>query len=154
MRALIIIITFSQLLMAQQFEESHLKCSHSKTAKAMITNYTAPTTAQGDYDVTFYDIDLKIDPATETISGTVGVQGISLISSLNIVELDLYSGLNIESVKNEQSNDLNYTHSSNYLSVTLENPVSNGNSFDIIIDYNGSPPTTPVLVLLHLISTM
>jgi aminopeptidase N len=128
--------------MAQQFDESYLKCSHSKTAKAMIANFTASTTAQGDYDVTYYDIDLKIDPSDSTITGKVAVWGISLISSLNIVELDLYSGLNIESVKNEHGDDLNYTHSSNLLSVTLDNPVSNGNNFKIIINYDGSPPTT------------
>ncbi len=142
MRALIFIITILQFVVAQQFDESYLKCSHSKTAKAMITNYTTPTAAQGNYDVTFYDIDLKIDPDTQTISGIVGVQGISLISVLDIVELDLYSGLNIESIKNENGDDLNYTHSSNLLSITLNNPVSEGNSFMIIIIYNGSPPTT------------
>ena len=142
MRALIFILTILQFVVAQQFDESHLKCSHSKTAKAMITNYTTPTAAQNDYDITFYDIDLKIDPDTQTISGMVGVQGISLVSSLNIVELDLYSGLNIESVKSEQGDDLNYTHSSNLLSVTLNNSVSTGNSFKIIIDYDGKPQSS------------
>lgn len=142
MRGLIFIILILQFIVAQQFDESHLKCSRGKIAKAMIANYNTPTAAQGDYDVTFYDIDLKIDPDTETISGTVGVKGISLISSLNIVELDLSSGLNIESVKNEQGNDLNYTHDLNLLSVTLNNPVSNGNSFNIIIDYDGEPQSS------------
>ena len=139
MRTLIILIIFFQLAFTQQFDESHLKCSHSKTAKAMITNYATPTVAQGDYDITFYDIDLKIDPDTQTISGMVGVQGISLVSSLDIVELDLYSGLNIESVKSEQGDDLNYTHGLNLLSVTLNNSVSTGNSFKIIINYDGKP---------------
>ncbi len=142
MRALIFILTILQFVVAQQFDESHLKCSHSKTAKAMITNYTTPTAAQNDYDITFYDIDLKIDPDTQTISGMVGVQGISLVSSLNIVELDLYSGLNIESVKSEQGDDLNYTHGLNLLSVTLNNSVSTGNSFKIIIDYDGKPQSS------------
>lgn len=142
MRVPIFIILILQFIVAQQFDESHLKCSRGKIAKAMIANYNTPTAAQGDYDVTFYDIDLKIDPDTETISGTVGVKGISLISSLNVVELDLSSGLNIESVKNEQGNDLSYTHDSNLLSVTLNNPVSNGNSFNIIIDYDGEPQSS------------
>lgn len=135
----VILIIACQFVLAQRVEEYNLKCSHAKTAKAMILKYTNATKAQGDYDVTFYDIDLKIDPDTETISGTVGVQGISLISALIIVELDLYSGLQIESVKSEQGDDLNYTHNSNLLSVTLDNPVSNGNSFNIIIEYDGKP---------------
>ena len=139
MRTLIIFIIFFQLAFAQQFDESHLKCSRSKTAKAMIANYTTPTTAQCDYDVTYYDIDLKIDPATETILGKVGIKGNSLVLSLEIVELDLYSGLTVESVKNEQGDDLNYMHSSNLLSITLNNPTSTGNNFTIIIDYEGKP---------------
>lgn len=142
MRVPIFIIIFFQFVVAQQFEESHLKCSRGKIDRALRSDYIAPTAAQGDYDITFYDIDLKIDPATETISGKVGVQGISLVSSLNFVELNLSSGLNIESVKNEQGNDLSYTHDSNLLSVTLNNPVSNGNSFNIIIDYNGKPQSS------------
>ncbi len=142
MRVLIYIIVIFQFLVAQQFDESHLKCSHSKTAKAMMVNYRVPTIAQGDYDVTYYDIDLKIDPVTETISGKVGIKGTSLVSSLGIVELDLYSDLNVKSVKNEQGDGLNYTHSSNLLSVTLNNPVSNGNNFNIVIDYDGKPPST------------
>ena len=142
MRLLIIYGIILQFVFSQQIEESNLKCSHSRTAKAMITNYSAPTAAQGDFDVTFYDIDLKIDPATETISGIVGVKGISVVPALNIVELDLYSGLNVESVKNYQDVDLNYTHNSNLLTVTLDNPVSNGNSFNIIIYYDGKPQSS------------
>lgn len=142
MRGLIFIIIFFQFVVAQQFDESHLKCSRGKIAKTMIANYNAPTAAQGDYDITFYDIDLKIDPGDSTITGKVGVQGISLISSLSMVELDLSSGLNIESVKNEQGNDLGFTHNSNLLSVTLNNPVSTGNSFNIIIDYDGKPQSS------------
>lgn len=142
MRGLIFIIIFFQFVVAQQFEESHLKCSRGKIDRALRSDYIAPTAAQGDYDITFYDIDLKIDPGDSTITGKVGVQGISLISSLSMVELDLSSGLNIESVKNEQGNDLSYTHDSNLLSVTLNNPVSNGNSFNIIIDYDGKPQSS------------
>ncbi len=142
MRLLIILGTISLFVFAQQIDESQLKCSHGKTANAMWINKAHATEAQNDYDVTFYDIDLKIDPETETISGMVGVQGISLISLLNLVELNLYSGLNIESVKNENGDDLNYTHSSNLLSITLNNSISNGNNFKIIIDYNGQPQSS------------
>jgi len=131
-----------QFVLAQAFEESELKCSHSRNARAMIANYHVPTVAQGEYDVTFYDIDIQIDPAAEIIMGKVGIRGNSLVASLNLVELDLYSGLNIESVKNNQGVDLNYTHNSNLLSITLNNPISEGNSFNIIVDYNGSPPTS------------
>ena len=142
MRILLIITLFIQFVISQQIEESHLKCSRGQTAKAMLTNYTARTEAQSDYDAIFYDIDLKIDPGTETISGIVGVQGKSLISSLNKVELDLYSGLNVESVKNDQDVELNYTHNSNLLTVTLDNPAINGNIFNIIINYNGKPQSS------------
>ena len=123
MRTLIIILIIFQFVVAQQFEESHLKCSHSKTAKAMIANYSTATAAQGDYDVNYYDIDLKIDPETQTISGTVGVKGESLISSLDIVELDLYYGLNLESVKNT-SNKLFSCLSSISLILSLISSIS------------------------------
>ncbi|MFC1565977.1 M1 family aminopeptidase [Candidatus Neomarinimicrobiota bacterium] len=137
---LVAILTIAcQLVTAQGIDESYLKCSRSRNAKAIITNYIAQTLAQNEYDVNYYDIDIKIDPEMETISGTVGVQGKSLIASLSIVELDLNSGLNVESVKSDQDVELNYTHNSNLLTVTLDNPVNNGNSFNIIITYDGTP---------------
>ena len=140
---LVAILTIAcQFVIAQGIDESHLKCSRGKTAKAIIINYAAQTLAQNDYDVNFYDIDIKIDPETETISGTVGVQGKSLIASLNIVVLDLYSGLNIKSIKNNQDVELNYTHNSNLLTVTLDNPVNNGYNFNIIIAYDGQPQSS------------
>ncbi len=140
---LVIVLAIAcQFVLAQAFEESELKCSRGRNANAMWINKMPATEAQNDYDVTFYDIDLKIDPGTERISGTVGVQGISLISSLSIIELDLYSGLNIESVKNGLGNDLNYTHDSNLLRVTLNNPVNTGNSFSVIIKYAGQPQSS------------
>ena len=140
---LVFILTIAcQFVFAQEIEESELKCSRGRNANAMWINKMPATEAQNDYDVTFYDIDLKIDPEIEAITGIVGVLGVSLIPALNIIELDLYSGLNVESVKNEQGDDLSYTHVLNLLSVTLNNSVSNGNIFKIIINYDGSPPTT------------
>ena len=142
MRLLITSIIIFNVIVAQQFEESDLKCSHSRTAKAMISNYKTPTVAQGNYDVTFYDIDIQVDPAEEKIYGTVGVKGFSLIESLDQIDLDLSYVLDVESVQNRNGNDLGYDHNGNQLLVTLDNSKSIGNVFEIYIKYSGKPQAT------------
>ncbi len=142
MRLLIILGLILQFVFTQQMDESHLKCSHGKNAKAMWINKSPATEAQGNYDVTFYDIDLKIDPGTERISGTVGVRGNSLIASLSLVELNLYSGLNVTSVTDENGIDLSITHDSNLLAIYLNTPIAAGSSFSLIINYNGQPQSS------------
>ncbi len=142
MRIILCITLFLQFVVSQQVEESHLKCSRGKTAKTFVANYQAATNAQMDYDANFYDIDLKIDPSTETISGIVGVKGTTLSTSFDVVELDLNSNLNVESVKNEQGEALNFSHNLNLLTITLKTPLNTGENFKIIIEYGGAPQST------------
>jgi len=138
----IVLAIACQFVLAQTFEESELKCSHIRNARAMIANYHAPTVAQGEYDVTFYDIDIQVDPAEEKIYGTVGVKGFSLIESLDQIDLDLSYVLDVESVQNRNGNDLGYDHNGNQLLVTLGNSVNMGNVFEIYIKYSGKPQAT------------
>ncbi len=142
LRNILLITLFLQFVVGQQTEESHLKCSRGKTAKALLVNYSKATKAQMDYDANFYDIDLKIDPETQTIAGIVGVKGSVLANNFNSVELDLRSNLNVESVKNSQGNALNYSHSSNILTITLDTPLNSGDNFYVIIEYGGNPQST------------
>ena len=139
MRILISILFLTNLVFTQQKDESELKCSHSKTAKAMLTKYAAPTSSQNNYDVTYYDIDLTIDPDEEKVYGVVGIEGISLVPSLNEIDIDLSYILSVGSVKDELGNNLTYEHISSLLTVTFSNAIGNGEKFNVIINYNGRP---------------
>jgi photosystem II stability/assembly factor-like uncharacterized protein len=52
---------------------------------------------QAAYDVTFYDLNLRIDPATRSISGYTGIEGV-VLDTLNVFLLHLHDNYIIDSV--------------------------------------------------------
>jgi len=153
MRILISILFILNIILSQQVTEHDLKCSHAKTARAMLKNYQAPSASQSDYDVTYYDIDLRIEPnyskrANGTtlkdgkVYGQVSIKGRALVQSLNTIDLDLSYILEVNSVKNMQGDDLTYNHYGDRLSVTLINTVNSDEVFEFVVDYEGRPQAT------------
>lgn len=53
---------------------------------------------RADYDVEAYRLDLRVDPATKTLSGTVVVEARAVVDALDAVVLDLAPGFTVERV--------------------------------------------------------
>lgn len=127
---------------AQIVEDNELECSHSKTVFNSNTSFNIMSPAQKNYDVIFYDIDLDIRPDEEKVYGEVQIIATSLMDGLTEIEIDLASILEIESIKDIQDNNLNYTHSSDLISISLLQSANINDQFEIHIKYNGSPEAT------------
>lgn len=141
MRQLLIILSLSTILFPQDHDE--VTCSRLKMTRAMIENHREMTRNQLNYDVKYYDMDLDIDPTSETISGSVGVKLESLVNGLNEVDLDLYHGLNVNTVTGSSGEILSYSHSTNgLLSITLSTALNIGEISDLIVHYSGTPGTS------------
>lgn len=96
---------------------------------------------QEAYDVTFYDINLKIDPSDKSISGCTIVNA-SVISSISQFVLHLNSNYNISGIEggiNGASASLNFSHSWGLVKISL--PASQGDLISIKINYSGIPST-------------
>ncbi len=106
--------------------------------QAMALPPDADRASQDDFDVTFYDIDISISPSSETISGVVTMRATSVVDGLATVILNLYDNMTVTSVTGNPS-PLSYTHADNKVTVTLDPALDTGESFEVTVEYNGSP---------------
>ncbi|MBP2681788.1 MAG: pepN, partial [Candidatus Krumholzibacteriota bacterium] len=99
---------------------------------------TSQTANQTDYDVSYYSLDLSMDPVSETVSGQVAIRGTVTGTSLATVDIDLDSSMVVSQVAYAGGN-LSFSHPAQLLTVTLERMYTQGESFLISVYYSGSP---------------
>ncbi len=137
------ILLLLSIVLAQETEKSEIECSHAKSALSFITKQSIQSDSQNNYDVTFYDIDMKIDPSVKIIYGTVGVAGTIITDSTNQIDFDLSLALQVDAVKDEQGNDISFEHQSDLLSLFFYNDqLTIGKEFYFIIEYHGTPQSS------------
>jgi len=136
-------IMFFTAAIAQTTPQDEITCSHFKSSRKLIDFNQQPTRNQLSYDVKYYDLDLTIDPTTETISGTVGVKLESLVDGLSEIEIDLHNNLTVSGINNLSGVNLDFTHSfQNILSISLSTPINTGELYNFVIHYSGPPGST------------
>ena len=95
---------------------------------------------QRQYDVTWYGLDIAVDPVQQTVAGIVTLKGTSVVSSLQTVILDLISSLTVSAVNG--ANVSSFDHNENLLNVHFNTPLVSGQEFEIAIAYDGAPVTS------------
>ena len=131
-------ITFSILLsfsLLAQMECSNLKSKHSLLKSNTLSIDQIVETEK--YDVTYYNLDLKLTNLTTDLSGTVEIHATSK-QPIDSILFELYSSLIITEIR------LNGSISSfhrNQSHVKVEANLSSNFKFILAIDYNGTPPT-------------
>ncbi len=88
------------------------------------------------YDVTFYDLSVRIDPADSSLVGDVWVHAGSLVDTLERIDLDLIDSLTVDSVG---GNGTAFTHANGLLTVELDRLYTSGESFAVRVYYGGEP---------------
>ena len=141
-----IVVIFSQNINAQisKIDYSlHQKLSEKK--EQQIRNYKNselnPSKNQEDYDIKYYSLNFVFDTSTEITTAVVEVKGEVITSSLQQLELNFWTGMDITSIylSSEPATQLSYTHANDILDINLGSAYSNGELFDVVIEYNGSP---------------
>ncbi len=139
----IVVMGLSQCVLAQQklnkkawrLQEAQNK---NKLARQILENNAAQTANQMDYDVTWYDIDLKVDPGKKQLTGRVEMQGVATVAGLDRVEVNFLDNMNVLSVL-AGGKETAYTHQNHLVTVTLDSTVGAGEKFAITIEYTGRP---------------
>ena len=93
-------------------------------------------TAQERFDVTYYKLNLDIEPSDSTISGLVEMKAITTVNDLDTVVLDLFANMSVDSVSGDASS---YYRSGDLLLIELSPPVPEGNTFTVQVAYHGPP---------------
>lgn len=97
------------------------------------------TAAQSHYDAKYYRLDLNLNDATETISGSVYMYAEALIDGFNVVELNFFENdqMYIDSIKNDGST-CSYYWIGDIIIIFL-NGTFNHEPFDVTVYYHGHP---------------
>jgi len=91
------------------------------------------------YDVTFYGLNLHIDVASESLSGSAIIRGIANQDNLQQIELDLDNTLTVSGVGGDATG---YIHRTDILTLTLNRFLNDSDTFSVVIEYSGTPVAT------------
>jgi aminopeptidase N len=89
------------------------------------------------YDVTFYDLDLSLDPVHKKLSGKVTLNFMAL-DKLKTIRIDLRKNLRIYSIKMNGS-ELAYKRNDMAVYLVLSDTLIPGENYSVMISYGGSP---------------
>ncbi len=98
---------------------------------------------KSSYDVHFYDLNLKLNPADSTVSGSVGIH-FDVVHPTNVVALDLDPRLEIEAVnwngdESERPVQMERFENSKTFNVYFPETLQPGHSTSLEIEYSGRP---------------
>ncbi|MBN2093188.1 T9SS type A sorting domain-containing protein [candidate division KSB1 bacterium] len=142
---LFFILSYS-LLFARQYDivsaverQGHLLEKRIQHEQALIQKWAAfqISSEQRKYDVTYYGLNLNIDPTRQSLDGFVAIH-FNCLASLTQLELDLFSNFKVDKIllKNQE---LTYTRNGNKLFVNLPRTFQKDNSGEIQVYYRGKP---------------
>ncbi len=115
-------------------QEAEMKARHAQ----WLMKQTSAQDATG-FDALFYHLQLNVLPAETRIIGKLTMQARSEIDDLTEVRLDLYENME---VTDASDNATAFSKQGNALVVTLDRGYQRGESFQVSIDYNGTPAFT------------
>lgn len=90
------------------------------------------------FDVSFYRLNLDVDPGEKHLQGAVVIEGWSRTTSLDRLNIDLMKNMAVDSVL-QNGKQLSFDRSSQQIDIQLENPLKINEKFSIEIFYQGSP---------------
>lgn len=89
------------------------------------------------YDVSFYDLDLTLDPGKKRLGGTVDIH-FRAISGLSELRFDLYENLSITGLK-LSGEDVTWERNERAVRVSLPVPLLPGQNYVLSVKYEGKP---------------
>jgi aminopeptidase N len=93
--------------------------------------------SRGGYDVTFYDLDLTLDPEHKKLGGEVTIR-FRALEKLKTFRFDLFKNLKIYSIT-LSGKDLSFKRYERAVYADLPDELEAGNDYSIIVSYGGSP---------------
>ena len=121
----------------QKLWEAKLQ-SRSNAEQALQLKSLEAAGTQTNYDVRFYDIDLRVDDTTEILTGVVKFIADAAEPLVTQVEVDLYSNMTIDSIVNGAAS-LTFSRAGNVVTVNLDKAYALGEQFEFNFYYHGHP---------------
>ena len=93
---------------------------------------------QTNYDVLFYDVDIRVNDTAEIIYGIVKMIAAATIDDVAEVQVDFHDGMILDSIQ-ASSGPLAFSRLDNVVTVTLDAVRNSGEQFEAIFYYYGHP---------------
>jgi aminopeptidase N len=122
-------------LLRHRWQEAQSK---ARTAAALARAETERTANQAEYDVHHYDLDLTLDPAALTLTGTVAATVEVIGTAISTLDLNLDSGLTVSGATSGGV-PVSYVHANDIVTVTLDQTYVTGDPVTVSVSYSGNP---------------
>lgn len=116
----------------------------SVTAMAQTPTFTRQDTIRGSitderiwWDLTYYHLDIKVDPSDSTLKGENTIQ-YKVIEPAQLIQVDLQPPMQIIKVMQEKKN-LPFTRDGNAYFIELSKKQNSGEINEVIVQYQGKP---------------
>src|ERR1051326_3347276 len=90
------------------------------------------------YDVTSYNLDVRIDPATKSIRGSNKIT-FKTVNAFTTMQVDLWSNLPISKITFDDGRDASFKRELNAVFVELPEPVRKDSVHSVTVFYSGQP---------------
>jgi hypothetical protein len=117
-------------------EHKALALDRARRHQAMAA--TAAATNQTDFDVRWYDINIRVNDTTELLYGRVTIIADATVNGLREVEIDFSETMTVETII-APSGALAYTRAGDVVTVTLDDTYNAGETFRFDFHYSGHP---------------
>ncbi len=113
----------------------------AKQYQQMMLSERQKTANQGDYDVTYYSLDLTPDPLTSILNGIVEIVAKVTAPTLDRVELNFWEGMSITSIHHsgDPAVGLSSDMSNDILTIDLGRVYIQGEQIRLTVIYKGRP---------------
>jgi len=138
---LFIIPSYAQIPESGQDVLKNIAGKELRIYKKMKSSEYTMTSIQEMFDVTYYSIDIKPDPGTQILTGTVEIVCDVLSTSLDSIELNFWDGMIITDIHLSDIPDtqLLYSQNNDILSIALDSTFFQGEQIALKVSYYGSP---------------
>ncbi len=128
----IFLLTTTQIKSQQALNFTWEANTRQDTLRGMLTPLRT------SFDVTYYGLDVKIDPSNKSIKGKNRIQ-FKVVSDFNKMQIDLFPNMNIEKILFEDGTVCNYTREFGAVFITLPEKLKKGETHFIDFYYSGNP---------------
>ena len=116
---------------AQLMQPAHAAYTHADSLRG------GQTPLRTCYDINYYHLDIKLDPARRFISGT-NLFRFTATQDFSRLQFDLFANLQVEKVL-YRGKDLPFTREANAVFVTFPDPIQKGRRDEFTVQYSGNP---------------
>jgi aminopeptidase N len=96
------------------------------------------TPPRASYDVTYYHLDLKIDPEQKSISGSNTIN-FKVTEDSKIIQVDLFENMEIDRIRLNEKKKLSFNREFDAVFIEFPEVLPAGTSQSILIEYHGIP---------------